>query len=197
MIAHSSVTYVLSQCVTYVLGSYRDAIGSGIILWIFHAVISLVLFFLGASAFGIDIKEVSGGSVHWPLFLLMLGVVIKELFFLGVLMQAKSGTNEPDSKHERPNRQEWALDLILVSYTCITYSVTWGAITNNLSLKTEQPLAFLLNLFLGSLLFMIFYLPLRIPFGLEERAQAKTSFDKIKITASLFLALIPALIALR
>ncbi len=49
------------------------------------------------------------------------------------------------------------------------------------------------NLFVSSLLFLIFYLPLRIPYWLEEIAQTKTQADWLKLTASILMVLIPAI----
>ncbi|MEC5126815.1 hypothetical protein VSU19_08645 [Verrucomicrobiales bacterium BCK34] len=181
---------------------YGDSTGAGFILWMFHAVISIILLFLAAGAFGVKISESSGSEMPTWLALLFPVIVIKELVFLGFLMWDKSDTGEStksepepeaDARYERPNRREWLLDLILLSYACIAYSATWGAITINLSLEKENPVMLVVNLFVSSLLFLIFYLPLRIPYWLEEIAQTKTQADWLKLTASILMVLIPAI----
>ncbi len=174
---------------------FGDTIGAGFLLWMFHAVISIILIFLSASAFGVTISDSSEAGMPWWLSLLIPVVVIKELVFLGFLMWDKEDTAAPsaDPRYRRPNRREWLLDLILLGYACVAYSATWGMITNNLSMERENPVMFIVNLFVSSLLFLIFYLPLRIPYWLEEIAQTKTRSDRIKLIASILLVLIPAI----
>lgn len=177
---------------------YGDSIGAGFILWMFHAVISIILLFLAAGAFGVEISESSGSEMPSWLSLLIPLIVIKELVFLGFLMWDKNDSGESaeperDARYERPKKREWIIDLILLSYACIAYSATWGAITMNLSLERENPAMFVVNLFVSSLLFLIFYLPLRIPYWLEEIAQTKTQADWLKLTASILLVLIPTI----
>ena len=52
---------------------------------------------------------------------------------------------------------------------------------------------FVLNLLVSSLLFLIFYLPLRIPFLLEELTQIESAADAWKFAGSILLVLIPAI----
>ena len=42
---------------------YGDSIGAGFILWMFHAVISIILLFLTAGAFGVEISGSSGSEM--------------------------------------------------------------------------------------------------------------------------------------
>ncbi|MBK1855342.1 hypothetical protein JO972_10260 [Verrucomicrobiaceae bacterium 5K15] len=177
--------------------AFGDSIGAGFVLWMFHAVISIILLFLGASAFGVPVADSSNADMPGWLALLMLAVVIKELVFLGFLMwDGKESSDAPVSRYIRPNRREWLIDFILVSYACVAYSATWGAITMNMTLEKENPVMFVVNVCVSALLFLIFYLPLRIPYWLEEVAQTKTHSDRFKLLVSIFSVLIPALVSL-
>ena len=55
---------------------------------------------------------------------------------------------------------------------------------------------FVLNLAVSSLLFLIFYLPLRIPYWLGEIAQVKDATGAWRLAASVLIVLVPAIAAL-
>jgi len=171
-----------------------DTMEAGFWLWMFHTVISVILVFQVAGAFGVKVGEGEDDSMPWWLGLLIFVVVIKELVFLGFILVGDD--KPPPERYARPNRKEWPLDLILIAYACLAYSATWGAITTNLSMERENPPMYALNLFVSSLLFLIFYLPLRIPYWLEELSRVKTKKDVAWLVASVLIVLVPVILRL-
>lgn len=179
-------------------GEQGDQPGNGFWLWMFHCVISVILLFLIAGSFGVRIEGEDSEMPGW-LGALIPVVVIKELIFLGFVfsMKEKKEDRKPDPRYRRPSGKEWLVDLILVCYACIVWSATWGAITEGMSMEREDPVMFVVNLFVSSLLFLIFYLPLRIPYWLEEMAQVKTAADAWKLAASVLIVLVPVIAMFR
>lgn len=170
---------------------HGDSMGAGFLLWMFHAVISIILLFLVAGCFGVKIEEDSE-LPGWMMVAIPV-TVIKELGFLMCLIIGRGDEEEKDVRYNRPNRKEWVLDLILIAYACIAYSVTWSVITKNVSMERDNPVMFGVNLFVSFLLFLIFYLPLRIPYWLEEIARVKTGRDVAMLVGSILLVYIPAI----
>jgi hypothetical protein len=171
-----------------------DEMGAGFLLWMFHAVISIILLFLAAGAFGFPVEGAGESDMPWWLAALIPVVVIKELVFLGFLFHGGGADSRgADLRYQRPNRREWLADLILVVYACVAYSATWSAITTGISMEKDNPVMFIVNLVVSSLLFLMFYLPLRIPYWLEEMARAKTARDAWMLVGSILLVLVPAI----
>lgn len=169
------------------------AAGKAFYLWMFHTVISVILLFLVAGSFGVKITGDDSDSLPWWLSALIFVTVIKELVFLGFLWSGSDGEAVVNPKYARPKKREWIADAILVVYACVAYSATWSTITRGMGLEPEDPVMFVVNLFVASLLFLIFYLPLRIPYWIEEMAQVKTRGDWLRLVGSVLVVLIPAL----
>lgn len=174
-----------------------DAAGRAFYLWMFHAVISVILVFLVAGCFGVKAAELEDSEMPWWLVALLPVTVIKELVFLGFLWGGGEGEEgkrrAPNPSYTRPSPREWIADAILVVYACVAYSATWSAITKGMDLERGNPVMFVVNLGLSALLFLIFYLPLRIPYWIEEMAQVKTGRDSIRLVASILVVLVPAI----
>ena len=173
-------------------------------LWIFHAVISIILLFQIAGCFGVKVGLQPDKAFPWWLGLLIPLSVIKELVFSAFLLSDKSDGSKPpnntetdDPRYSRPSTREWIADVILVGYACLAYSATWSAITVNMKIDGGHPILTALNGFLAVLLFLIFYLPLRIPYWIEECSRIETTADRWRLTASLLVVLVPALRLLR
>lgn len=172
-----------------------DTAGRAFYLWLFHAVISMILLFLIASCFGFKLDESNGDEMPVWLMVLIPTTVIKELVFSGFLLSDKPKEAPPDPKYARPQVREWIVDFILVVYACVAYSATWGALTRGMTVADDHPVLFVLNLLLCTLLFLIFYMPLRIPYWVEELAQVKSKADRLKLAASILVVLVPTVIA--
>lgn len=164
-------------------------------LWMFHTVISILVLFHAANAFGANVFDREKGSEMpgW-LGVLVFLVVIKELYLLFPIWLS-DGANLPAERYARPKRREWFHDLVLVSYACLAYSLTWGIMADT-PLQREHPVMWVVNTLVASLLFLIFYLPMRIPYQVEEWAGIKTGGDLLRWVLSILAALVPAIWAL-
>lgn len=161
-------------------------------LWMFHAVISIIILFMIVESFGYEIVSETGeDSMPWWMTALIPGVVIKELYLLFTIIGTHKETDILEA-YDRPNKKEWILDLILLSYACLAYTVTWETITNNMQYKDEALLLYIVNLILMGIIFLICYLPIRIPYFIEELTQLKTNKDKLKFVISILVALLAA-----
>jgi hypothetical protein len=170
-----------------------DASSGGLFfLWMFHAVISILVLFHAVRQFGVEISP-KEGSTDLPVWLsaLMPLIVIKELYLLTAIWLGK-GHDLPAGRYTRPNPREGFCDFVLIAYACLAYSVTWGMISGA-PLDPANPGRMLVNGFAATLLFLIFYLPMRIPYFLEEWTAIETRRDRFRFLGSLLLALIPAL----
>ncbi len=186
-------TYALPKKMNYVHKSilnHQDVAGSGFVLWMFHLLISLSITVAALKAFDINVLE-NGAShtTNWYAVVLLVLVVIKELYLL-LFIVGGFGEEEQLNNYERPNKKEWICDLILCCYACIAYTVIWESMTEGMRMEKENPPMFLLNICVSSLLFLFFYLPLRIPYYLEEMAQIKTKKEVLKFVFSILIVLI-------
>lgn len=173
-----------------------DASSTGLFfLWMFHTVISILVLFHAANAFGAKVFDREEGSEMpgWLGALIFL-VVIKELYLLFPIWLS-DGANLSAERYARPKRREWFHDLVLVSYACLAYSLTWGMMADT-PLQREHPVMGVVNTLVASLLFLIFYLPMRIPYQMEEWAGVETGRDLLRWVLSILAALVPAIWAL-
>ncbi len=185
--------YAFPKKMKYVHKTVMDQgkkINHGIILWMFHTVISISFMFMIFESFGF-----SPGDLTWWMSMLLFIVIIKELYFLFSMIGLHDETDTLE-KYKRPNKKEWLIDLILILYACMAYTVTWQTILNNTNMEKHNLPMYILNIFITSLLFLMFYMPLRIPYYLEEITQLKTNKDIVKFILSIFLVLISAISAL-
>ena len=63
-------------------------------------------------------------------------------------------------------------------------------------LERGNPGMFVVNLLISGLLFLIFYLPLRIPYLLEERARVSGGRDWLIFIGSILAVMVPAIASL-
>ncbi|MBL9160638.1 MAG: hypothetical protein JNJ70_24365 [Verrucomicrobiales bacterium] len=174
-----------------------DATSAGVFfLWMFHAVISILVFLQAMAAFGAEpvAKDGSGDLPVWMGALVFL-VVIKELYLLGPIWLT-NGAKSPAKLHARPRPEEGFHDLVLVSYACLAYSLVSGLMEQQ-PLPRGEPLALVVNVFAASVVFLIFYLPMRIPYQIEEWAAVRSRGDFWRWVLSILAALVPAVWALR
>lgn len=173
-----------------------DSAGRAFYLWMFHTVISVVLIFMIFGCFGVKITKGAAENLPWWMQIAFPVVVAKELVFLGFMWISPGEKSAPNPKYSRPKLREWFADAVLVVYACIAYSATWGAITKGMGIDRSHPASLILDVFLCSILFLIFYLPLRIPYWVEEMAQVNSRRDAARLVGSVLVVLVPVLISL-
>ncbi len=150
----------------------RISTGFLILIWIFHAVVSMVILMTGMTALGFD---VSGEQA--PIAFAMFAVVIKEIIILCIIIAGPG-------KKDAGTSLKISSDLFLLFFYCTGYTTVWMTL-----MTTENPANYLLsgahsafllvmNVILAVLLFCIFYLPLRLGYfitqGSSVKAQAVT-----------------------
>jgi len=162
-----------------------------IFLWIFHATVTIILLGIAARELGADVF--TKGKEHslpgWFLTLIILSV-LKELYLLLAMWGMFDG-KEIDPRYVRPKQREWICDILLILYACLAYSSTWGMVSET-SLERSNPVMFVINIFTSSLLFLIFYLPMRIPYLQEEWSEMKRPGQFFRWLVSLLMAVVPA-----
>lgn len=164
-------------------------VNSGFTLWMFHAVISIIILFMSVEAFGYEIAGENGeNTMPWWMAILIPAVVIKELYLLFTIIGVDPEENL--DAYQRPNKKEWKLDLILILYACLAYTVTWQTITQNMDMEKHNLPMYIMNLFLATLMFLIFYLPIRIPYFLEEITQMDTTKEWMRFIIPLLITII-------
>lgn len=173
-----------------------DEIKSGFFLWMFHAVISMIITFTILESFGYNVVAEEGKQDQpWWMMPLIFGVVIKELVLLFTIIGLHESTDKLEA-YKRPNKTEWIVDLILLVYACLVYTVTWENIASTVPMEKHNTPMYIVNLVAASLLFLIFYLPIRIPYYLEEMAQIYTLKDAAKFIFGILVVLISVVVAL-
>lgn len=135
------------------------------LFWILHTLVSLVIVLFALNMCGHDLQNDKYMYIYLPL---IFGVVIKELVLLFYFFDF---TN-PKQKDKLPKINRFAdilYDLILFVFSCLAYTVTWQNIAYNMAGKSEtNSVLLLVNLFASSVIFLMFYLPLRTPYILES-----------------------------
>lgn len=173
-----------------------DASSAGLFfLWMFHCVIAILVLFHAAAQFGVDLaaKEGDPQPPAWVLLFIPL-VVIKELYLLTSIWLGKA-PEASAARYSRPSPREWFHDLVLIIYACIASSVTWGLVSGR-PLDPSDPVKMIVNGVAATLVFLIFYLPMRIPYWYEEWMQVRQGRDVVRFVLSLLSVLVPALWAL-
>ena len=161
-------------------------LSGGILLWLLHLLAGTVLALVALSAFGLDFERDQG--VGGGLIVLQ---VVRELVILGIVAGARI---EAPAPRRWPRLREAAVDVGLVLFACTAYTATWQVLAS-----TGEPLN-QLNLGLtlvytavSGLLFLIFYLPTRLAYLLEESFFTSTASQRRKLRASIALAALGAL----
>jgi len=158
-----------------------------VVLWFFHAAISMVTLMIILSAFGYDVTNPKVETPFW-VALMMMVLFIKEVYFLLVII------NEAiiDKKEFKKLKEiEMFYDIILVVYSWIAFSIIWTGVSKigDRDMHSENIGLYIINLFAVSFIFFMTYLPIRIPHLLEETTLAKTKEDYFKFVFSILLIL--------
>lgn len=167
-----------------------DDRASGFVLWMFHTVVSIILVFVVSATFGGPLMAGKESEPSTWMMVAFFVVVIKELGLLSCLFIP--GEGPPNPAYARPSLREKVVDLILIAYALVVHCVVWGTISR-MELQWGDPVMFVVNLLAASLVFLMLFLPLRIPYWIEEMARAKTWQDWLLLCASILAVLVPAL----
>jgi MFS family permease len=170
----------------------KEEIGdSTMILWIFHLTISVVALLIILSSFGYNIDNKT--NTPFLIIFLIFMVIIKEIYFLMIIIDDNTISK---NTYRKLKEKEWIYDIVLVVYSWFAFSIMWTAVskTGDNDMHRENTGIYILNLIIVSFIFLIMYLPVRIPYLLEEKIKLNTTSDYIKFAASILMVLIAALI---
>jgi len=181
--------YAFPKKMAYVKKSIQktneDAELGGVILWMFHAVVSIIMVFAAFKTVEYS-QDISFIDNPW-MSVIIFAVVIKELYLLFSIFDY-----EEDAQPKKlPKTPEWKTDVMLTAYTWIAYTTVWLSIIRDAPMERENPPMFILNLVVASILFLILYLPIQIPYFIE--ATSKDRKTKLNYAASIAVILIAAL----
>jgi hypothetical protein len=149
-------------------------------LWMAHCVLGILMTMTVLTAFGVSSENLSATG-----FIVILIAVARELFigYFFFLSDVK-----PDSNSNNPV-PELVLDIALFFFSCIAYTSTWGIVSQNADPLNEQNIALtLLNVACAFILFLIFFLPARMFYFIEEYLLARNKKELTTIALSVLLA---------
>lgn len=162
--------------------SGKDRTALFIILWILHMVV--IFSFLMFIAEALDIKKNEN-----LMFLLMILITIKELIILFLFLMNKPA----ESKLNKT--KEWIGDLCLFIFGIFAYTVTWEYIARQgTHLLANNIVLTLLNVLAASIIFLIFFLPLRTPYILKESILLSNKKNLYLLTGTILFNLIEAMV---
>jgi hypothetical protein len=125
-----------------------------------HAIVTVFLGMLALDCWGAVGGGADEASGWWGAMIVAL--VLKE--FVGLI--AAGGT---EAAREAPGHwKEWAADVLLLAYGAVAYTAWWGAILDLDALEWNSLLERLVLMPIFAAVFLFFYLPMRLPFLLEE-----------------------------
>ena len=167
---------------------------NSIVLWLFHLTISVVAIIVILNSFGYDLGGDQEDISIW-IALVIMAVVIKEIY---LLMFFINDDKLSEKEYKKLKKKEWIYDIILILYSWFAFTIMWTAVSKvgNTDMNKENILMYVLNLVIVSVLFLIFYLPLRIPYFLEEQALIKTKEDYFKFIFSILIVLVALVLKL-
>jgi len=180
IVAQILETYAFSRKMNYVHralklnGGLNGEGESAIILWFFHMAVSVIMMFAAFSLFGIDPTYLAEESSWFTVIVIL--IVIKEIYLLFAIIGIHDESDTLE-KYSRPNDKEWIFDLILLFYSWFVYTATWSSISLDTPIDKSSVFSYGFDLFLAAVLFLIFYLPIRIPQIIESRLYLKLSKD--------------------
>jgi len=172
----------LARSSDYITKRLENIGTTGIVLWMFHMMVSMVMIFAALSLFGVDISTMA--DVHPWMALIPFVLVIKEVYLMFGLMGFDEDSIS-DKLHANSQTESWLWDLILVFYTWLAYSVTWASMALDTPLSNENLAMHLMDMGLAGFLFLLFYMPVRIPYFLEGMVYVRSSRQALSFWAPL------------
>lgn len=162
--------------------------GGFFMIWIMHTVVTVIMYMWALSSFGID---VTADQPHPAMYVIFL-VVIKELVVMGFIFLIE------DRKKDISFKKEWMADLFLLFFACIAYTATWESISAgpNSSLSQYSYGEAAVQSFAAALLFIIFFIPIRMMHVIEDWYSIRSVREMIEWTVSMLLVTITAVAAL-
>ncbi|MGD9612862.1 MAG: hypothetical protein AB7V22_08150 [Kiritimatiellia bacterium] len=125
-----------------------------------HVIVTVFLGMLALDCWGAVGGGADEASGWWGAVIVAL--VVKE--FVGLMA---AGGNE--AAPEAPGHwKEWAADVLLLAYGAVAYTAWWGALLDLDALEWNSLAERLVVMPIFAAVFLFFYLPMRLPFLLEE-----------------------------
>jgi len=177
--------------VNYFYHKMNKSIGiGGFVLWLMHFVVTFFFVYVALAAFGYKKVLDAGDQIPSWMSLLFFVMALKEITFIMPIV----GVSFSEKKREKPTNH-WHVDLILLINTWLIYTVLWGTLSTSgqVNLQVENTGMFILNIIFASVVFLFFYLPLRIPYLLKDTLYLKTTSDYIKFSLPIVLVLYSAI----
>ncbi len=160
------------------------------LVWMFHAVVSIIVYMWALETFGVEIT--GDGQPHWSIYGCIF-IVIKELAILFILI-----LSDTSKKKSMSTAKELVADFFLLFFACIAYTSTWEAVTNQPGMKLSEYGAGEAALYAGvaGLIFLIFFIPIRMVHVIEDLYSMKTGRDVIEWAISILVVTVAAVAAL-
>jgi len=158
--------------------------------WIAHTVVTMVLLFFALTNLGIDVtaEDPSGWFV-----LACFGGVIKDL---GILI-ATVGVEAREGEEPQP-KKELIADIILLGWLCFGYTILWErmGMVPGTNLTTYGTAEAFIQGFAALMIFVIFIVPLRYMWLLEDYVEAKHAGNMAMFYLGLIILLVVGFIPL-
>ncbi|MBZ0114371.1 MAG: hypothetical protein K8J08_18055 [Thermoanaerobaculia bacterium] len=165
-----------------------------IYLLLLHIVVAILVLFVAMGAFGWKVGT-EGGGMPWPVGILTVVMVLRGLA-LGAFLLGSAGPKAAPLNETRARAKERAADLGLTIYACLAYSATWGMMVRGVDMASHNPIHYGLNLVASGLTFLAIFLPLRIPYLVEEWASVERPWDWLIALGSIGVAMASAIASL-
>lgn len=157
-------------------------------LWVGHLIISMVITMFVLKAAGADTENLQTSAM-----IVLAFQVFKEIALVMVFIFA----SDAKKRSARPNKNETVADIILILNSWIVMAATWQALARNV-IQSEAENASLQIVYVtaAGVIFLIFYLPLRIPYLVEEILRSQNSRQVTYIFLSILVTTILVLLPL-
>lgn len=153
-----------------------------LLIWIGHLALGTVLAILGFQALGLD------HDINQTAFMIIVSLgIVREFIILGLLGLA------PAKKIVA--KKEFIADILLFIFACVSYTAFWEAMVDDLSGLGREGFSaeVILAITMMTFIFVLFFLPTRMSYLIEDVLFLKTKKDKLWWTVSFLLAVLLAL----
>jgi hypothetical protein len=191
ILAETYAYFKKMKFVNYFYHKMNKSIGvGGFVLWLMHFVVIFFFLYVALAAFGYKQILDDGDQIPSWISLLFFVTALKEIIFIMPIVDMSI----MDKQNVKPQKK-WYVDVILLLNTWLIYTILWMTLASSgqVSLQVENIGMYILNIILASVVFLFFYLPLRIPYILQDILKIKTTTDFIKFSFPIVLVLYSAI----
>jgi len=165
-------------------GKEEDQEITGIILWVFHFMVSFMVTFTAFSAFGYNYEEMMKSTAMFSIAVLV--IMFRELYFLFAIIDP---CEEDHKKQKGKTNRGWGIEAMLLIYSLVAMTLTWGSATQGSIIQQESLSYQIGERIVAAVLFLLFYSPLRIPYFIENFGTAdNTSKLSKRLIGPIFIA---------